>query len=49
MKTLLTSTALLLASVSFASAEITLSGSARMGVIDDFGDDNTGFTSRELD
>ncbi|HOZ32351.1 MAG TPA: porin [Tabrizicola sp.] len=46
MKTLLTSTALLLASVSFASAEITLSGSARMGVIDDFGDDNTGFTSR---
>jgi len=27
-------------------AEITLSGSARMGVIDDFGDDNTGFTSR---
>ena len=46
MKTLLISTVLLLASVSFASAEITLSGSARMGVIDDFGDDNTGFTSR---
>lgn len=46
MKTLLTSTALLLASVSFASTEITLSGSARMGVIDDFGDDSTGFTSR---
>ncbi len=37
---------ILAASVGAASAEVTLSGSARMGVIDNFGADNTGFTSR---
>jgi outer membrane protein OmpU len=43
---LLASTMILAASVGAASAEVTLSGSARMGVIDNFGADNTGFTSR---
>ncbi len=43
---LLISTMILAASLGAASAEVTLSGSARMGVIDDFGADNTGFTSR---
>ena len=46
MKHILATTAVLALSAGFASAEVTLSGSARMGVIDDFGDDNTGFTSR---
>jgi outer membrane protein OmpU len=44
--TLLATTAIVAALSSAAQAEVTLSGSARMGVIDDFGDDNTGFTSR---
>ncbi len=43
---LLASSMILAASLGAASAEVTLSGSARMGVIDDFGADNTGFTSR---
>lgn len=43
---LLASTMILAASLGAASAEVTLSGSARMGVIDNFGADNTGFTSR---
>lgn len=46
MKLLLASTAILSLSSGLAMAEVTLSGSARMGIIDDFGDDNTGFTSR---
>ena len=46
MKKVLLATSVLAMTAGFASAEITLSGSARMGVIDDFGDDNTGFTSR---
>jgi outer membrane protein OmpU len=46
MKNILATTAVLALTAGFASAEVTLSGSARMGVIDDFGDDNTGFTSR---
>jgi outer membrane protein OmpU len=44
-KILLASTALAMMAGA-AAAEVTLSGSARMGIIDDFGDDNTGFTSR---
>jgi outer membrane protein OmpU len=43
---LLASTMILAASLGAAQAEVTLSGSARMGVIDNFGADNTGFTSR---
>jgi outer membrane protein OmpU len=46
MKTLLATTALILVSTTGAMAEITLSGDARMGIIDDFTDDSTGFTSR---
>ncbi len=46
MQKLLASTAILAFSASLAMAEVTLSGDARMGVIDDFGADNLGFTSR---
>ncbi|TAG21716.1 MAG: porin [Rhodobacterales bacterium] len=46
MKKVLLATSILAATAGFAAAEVTLSGSARMGVIDDFGADNTGFTSR---
>lgn len=46
MKKLLLTSAILAASAGFAAADVTLSGSARMGVIDDFGPGNSGFTSR---
>jgi outer membrane protein OmpU len=46
MKHLLVTTAILSATAGFAAAEVTLSGSARMGVIQDFGDVDAGFTSR---
>jgi outer membrane protein OmpU len=43
---LLASTAILVLTAGLAAAEPALSGDARMGVISDFGGDNTGFTSR---
>jgi outer membrane protein OmpU len=43
---LLASTTILAASAGVASAEVTLSGDARMGVISPFGDGDAGFTSR---
>ncbi len=46
MKKVLLATSILAATAGFAAAEVTLSGSARMGVIDNFADDSTGFTSR---
>uniref|UniRef100_UPI00286BBEF7 porin n=1 Tax=Tabrizicola sp. TaxID=2005166 RepID=UPI00286BBEF7 len=46
MKRILLATTLLAASSGFAAAEITLSGDARMGIIDDFGTGDTAFTSR---
>jgi outer membrane protein OmpU len=46
VKNLLVTSAILLSTAGLAAADVTLSGSARMGVIDDFGPDNTGFTSR---
>lgn len=46
MKTLLASTALLAASASLALAEVTVTGNARMGIIDDFGDVGPVFSSR---
>jgi outer membrane protein OmpU len=46
MKKVLLATSILAMTAGFAAAEVTLSGTARMGIIDDFGDDNTGFTSR---
>ena len=46
MQKLLASTAILVLTAGLAAADVTLSGDARMGVIDDFGADNTGFTSR---
>lgn len=46
MKTILLATSILAGTAGLAAAEVTLSGTARMGVIDDFGPDNTGFTSR---
>jgi outer membrane protein OmpU len=46
MKKILLATSALAMTAGFAAAEVTLSGDARMGVIDNFGDDNTGFTSR---
>jgi outer membrane protein OmpU len=46
MKKVLLATSALAMMAGAASAEITLSGDARMGIIDNFGDDNTGFTSR---
>jgi outer membrane protein OmpU len=47
-RTLLLSTLLVASTAGLAAADghITLSGDARMGVIDNFGPDNTGFTSR---
>ncbi|MCU0828474.1 MAG: porin [Tabrizicola sp.] len=46
MKHLLVTTTILALSAGFAAAEVTLSGDARMGIINNFGDDDTGFTSR---
>ncbi len=46
MKKILLASSALAMMAGAAAAEVTLSGSARMGIIDDFGDDNTGFTSR---
>jgi len=47
MKKFLLATSVLVATAGFASAEVTLSGDARMGVIDNFSADNSlGFTSR---
>ncbi len=46
MKKLLLATSILAGTAGFAAAEVTLSGDARMGVINGFGTDDTGFTSR---
>lgn len=46
MKALLVSTAILAATAGVAAAEINLTGSARMGIIDDFGDVGAVFSSR---
>jgi outer membrane protein OmpU len=46
MKKILLATSALVMTAGVAAAEITLSGDARMGIIDNFGDDNAGFTSR---
>jgi outer membrane protein OmpU len=46
MKKILLATSALAMTAGFAAAEVTLSGSARMGVIQDFGDVDAGFTSR---
>jgi hypothetical protein len=50
MKKLLLATSILAGTAGLAAAEITLSGDARMGFLDDFvydgGDDDIGFTSR---
>eukprot|EP00611_Tribonema_gayanum_P014162 TRINITY_DN25450_c0_g1_i1.p3 TRINITY_DN25450_c0_g1~~TRINITY_DN25450_c0_g1_i1.p3 ORF type:complete len:119 (-),score=13.59 TRINITY_DN25450_c0_g1_i1:4-360(-) len=46
MKLLLATTAALAMTAGMASAEISLSGSARMGIIDDFGDVGPVFSSR---
>ncbi|WP_309666983.1 porin [Tabrizicola sp.] len=46
MKNVLLATSILALSTGFAAAEITLSGDARMGIIDDFGPGDTAFTSR---
>jgi outer membrane protein OmpU len=46
MKKVLLATSALVMTTGLAAAEITLSGDARMGVIDNFGDDDAGFTSR---
>jgi outer membrane protein OmpU len=46
MKKLLLATSILAATAGFAAAEVTLSGDARMGVIDDFGTGGMAFTSR---
>lgn len=46
MKTLLASTAILAATVGIAAAEVTITGSARMGIIDDFGAVGPVFSSR---
>jgi outer membrane protein OmpU len=46
MKSILLSTAAIIATVGAASAEVTVSGTARMGVIADFGDADPAFTSR---
>lgn len=47
MKKFLLATTVLVATAGVAAAEVTLSGSARMGVIDNFSDNNSlGFTSR---
>jgi len=46
MKRFLATTTILALSAGFASAEVTLSGDARMGIISDFGGADTAFTSR---
>jgi outer membrane protein OmpU len=46
MKTLLASTAILAATAGIAAAEISMSGSARMGIVDTFGDTGAQFSSR---
>ena len=46
MKTLLASTAILAATVGIASAEVAVTGSARMGIVDTFGDAGPQFSSR---
>jgi outer membrane protein OmpU len=46
MKKVLLASSILAMTAGFAAAEVTLSGDARMGIKDNFGDDNTGFTSR---
>lgn len=46
MKKVLLATSILAATAGFAAAEVSVSGSARMGVVDGFGEDDTGFTSR---
>ena len=46
MKTLLASTAILAATVGIASAEVAVTGTARMGLIDTFGDTGVQFSSR---
>jgi outer membrane protein OmpU len=46
MKKILLATSILAGTAGLAAAEVSLSGSARMGVIQDFGDGDVGFTSR---
>jgi outer membrane protein OmpU len=46
MKKLLSTTTILALSAGFASAEVTTTGTARMGIIDDFGDVGAAFSSR---
>jgi outer membrane protein OmpU len=46
MKKLLASTTILALSAGFAAAEVTTTGTARMGIIDDFGDTGARFSSR---
>lgn len=46
MKTLLASTAILAATAGIAAAEIAVTGSARMGIVDTFGDTGPQFSSR---
>lgn len=46
MKQLLATTTILALCTGFASAEISMSGSARMGIVDDFGDVGPQFSSR---
>ena len=46
MKKVLLATSVLAMTAGFASAEVTVSGTARMGVIADFGDADPAFTSR---
>lgn len=46
MKKILLATSILAGTAGLAAAEVSLSGSARMGLLQDFGDVDTGFTSR---
>ncbi len=46
MKKVLLATSILAMSTGFAAAEVALSGSARMGIIDNYADDSLGFTMR---
>jgi outer membrane protein OmpU len=46
MKQLLATTTILALTAGFASAEVTTTGTARMGIIDDFGDVGAAFSSR---
>lgn len=46
MKSLLATTAILVATAGIASAEVAVSGSARMGLVDTFGDTGVQFSSR---